>query len=163
MNVWIVYDSKYGNNKQVAEALVGHFKDENTVHVHFAKEISQQAVIDGGVDMVIMGGPVHFGGPTSTMKKWTKKMTDILNKKTLKVRKVAIWSTHMKNDPNQRAGKCSWDVAKAKWNVILDTFPAEKKATEIQGIEVGAISGANILETGWQDLVARFAGVVKNL
>ncbi len=163
MNIMIVYDSKYGNNKQVAEALAGYFNDGNIVHVHFAKEISPQAVIDGGVDVLLMGGPVHFGGPTSTMKKWTKKMADLLNKKARKVSKTAIWGTHMKNDPNQDAGKCSWDVAKAKWKTILDMIPAEKKLAEIQGIEVGAISGANILETGWQDLVACFAGMVHKL
>ncbi len=162
MNIMIVYDSKYGNNKQVAEALAGHFNNGNIVHVHFAKEISQQAVIDGGVNVLIMG-PVHFGGPTSTMKKWTKKMADLLNKKAWKVSKTAIWGTHLKNDPNQAAGKCSWDMAKAKWKTILDMIPAEKKLAEIQGIEVGAISGANILETGWRDLVAQFADMVKNL
>ncbi|OLS15201.1 MAG: hypothetical protein RBG13Loki_1167 [Promethearchaeota archaeon CR_4] len=163
MNVWIVYDSRYGNNKKIAEVLAGHFKDGNNVHVHYAKEISQQALIDGGIDILMFGGPLRFGTPSSTIKRWANKMTGLLNQKAVKVGKTAIWGTHMKDAPDTPPGKCAWDVAKPKWKAILDTFPAEKKAPEIQGFVVGAIAGRDTLEAGWQDLVARFADTVKSL
>ncbi len=163
MNVWIVYDSKFGNNKQVAESLAGQFKDGNSVHVHYAKKISPEAVINGGVDLLLVGGPLHFGAPTSTIKRWANRMVETLNQKAMKMKKVAIWSTHMKEPANTPPGQCSWEIAKPKWKVLLDAFPAEKKSSEILGIPVRAISGSDILEAGWQDLVGRFADMVKIL
>jgi len=162
MNVWIVYDSKYGNNKLIAEALAAHFKEGNSVHVHYAKEISQKAVIDGGVDILMFGGPLRIGMLSFTMKRWANRMVSLLNQKALQVRKAAIWGTHVKNAPDTPP-KFSWDAAKQKWKAILDTVPAEKKAPEIQGFDVGAVAGRDTLETGWQDIVARFADTVKNL
>ncbi len=163
MNIWIVYDSKFGNNKQVAEALAGHFADVNTVHVHYAKEVSQLAVLDGGIDLLLIGGPLHFGAPSSTIRRWAKTLIDLLNQRAVKVRKMAIWGTHLKEAPNTSPGQCAWETAKPKWKAILDAFPAEKKLHEIQGFAVGAISGADMLEAGWKDLVAQFAGMVMSV
>jgi len=162
MNVWIVYDSKYGNNKLIAEALAGYFKDGNIVHVHHAKEISQQAVIDGGVDLLLLGGPLRWATPSATMKNWAKKMGSMLNQKAVKVRKVAIWGTHMKDPPNAPP-KLTWEAAKQKWKAILDTIPAEKKAPDIQGFIIGPVAGRDTLDAGWQDIVPGFADTVKNL
>ena len=88
MNVWIVYDSKYGNNQKIAETLAGHFKDGNVVHVHYAKEISQQAVIDGGVDVLLFGGPLRLGMVSRTMKRWANKMASMLTAKGIPLGKL---------------------------------------------------------------------------
>jgi menaquinone-dependent protoporphyrinogen IX oxidase len=44
MNVWIVYDSKFGNNKRIADLLATHLKDMNNVHVAYAKTIRSDRV-----------------------------------------------------------------------------------------------------------------------
>ena len=162
MNIWIVYDSKYGNNKVIAEALADHFKDGNTLHIHYAKEISQQKVIDGGVDMLIMGGPIHLGMISFTMKNWAIKMVTLLNQKKIKLKKAAMWGTHIEDPPNAPP-KTTWEVVKQQWKAILDSVPAEKKVPESEGLIVGPVAGRDTLNPEWPEIVLRFANKVKNL
>ncbi len=162
MNIWIVYDSKYGNNQKIAEALGGHFKDGNTVHVHYAKEISQQAVIDGGVDMLLFGGPLRCGALSLTMKRWAKKMIGILNQTAMRLKIAAVWGTHIKDPPNALP-RFTWVAIKQKWKALLDAVPAEKKAPEIESFVVGPVNGRDTLNPGWEGILARFAETIKNL
>ncbi len=162
MNVWIIYDSKYGNNQKIAEALAGHFKDGNTVHVHYTKEISQQAVIDGGVDVLLFGGPLRLGMVSHTMKSWANKMASMLTQKSMQLKKAAVWGTHIKDPPNAQP-KFTWEVIKLKWKAILNTFPAAKKAPEIESFIVGPVNGRDTVNPGWEEIVAQFAETIKNL
>jgi len=162
MNIGIVYDSKYGNNKVIAEALASYFKDGNNIQLYYAKKLSQKALIEGGIDMLVLGGPIHLGAPSITMKRWANRMANMLNQKGIQLKKIAIWGTHLKDKPNTPV-KYSWDGVKQKWKKILDKFPAEKKVNEIQGFDITPIAGRDTIESGWQDIVAQFANVVKNL
>lgn len=162
MNIWILYDSRYGNNKLIAETLAGHLKDGNNIQVYYVKKLSQKALINGGVDMLLIGGPTHFGAPSFTLKRWANRMTNMLNQNGIQLKKAAIWATHMKDKPNTPE-KFSWDGVKLKWKRILNNIPTEKKVDEIQGFEITPVEGRDTVETGWQDIVFQFAELVKNL
>ncbi len=162
MNIWIIYDSKYGNNQKIAEALAGHFKDGNAVHVQYAKEISQQSVIDGGIDVLLFGGPLRLGMLSRTMKSWANNMVRMLTQKGVQLKKAAVWGTHIKDPPNAQP-KFTWDVIKQKWKDILDIVPAAKKAPEIESFVVGPVNGRDTVNPGWEEIVARFAETIKNL
>jgi menaquinone-dependent protoporphyrinogen IX oxidase len=159
MNIWIIYDSKYGNNKQIAEALGTQFSDDgNDVKVHLAKTVKPKDVIDA--DMLIFGGPIRWGTTSFTMKGWMANFAKILNsnKKTLK--KIAGWGTHLQDKPGT-APQFTWDATALKWKALMDDVIAEKRMPEIQGIVVNGMSGP--MEENWQSLVADFAGRIKAL
>ena len=162
MNIWILYDSKYGNNKLIAETLAGYFNDGNNIQVHYVKKLSQKTVIEGGVDILLIGGPTHLGAPSFTLKRWAKRMTNKLIQNRMQLKKAVIWATHLKDKPNSLA-KFSWNDVELKWKRILNNIPAEKKIDKIQGFEIEPVAGRDAVKSGWQDVALQFAALVKNL
>jgi menaquinone-dependent protoporphyrinogen IX oxidase len=162
MNIWIVYDSKFGNNKRIANALAEQFQSDNNVHVHYAKEISPKAVVESGIDMFLFGGPLRAGNISFTMKSWANKLAALLKKQKKSIQKAAVWGSHAKNGPDTPP-KFSWDSSKLKWKALLDTFPSEKKLSEVIGFDVNPATLEGPLEPGWEELVTEFANKVKSL
>lgn len=157
-----MYDSKYGNNKLIAETLPGYFNDRNNIRVHYVKKLSQKTVIKEGIDILLIGGPTHLGAPSFTLKRWAKKMTNKLNQNGMQLKKAAIWATHLKDKPNTPA-KFSWNGAELKWKKILNKIPTEKKIDGIQGFEIEPVAGRDTVESGWQDIAIQFVELIKNL
>jgi len=162
MNIWILYDSKYGNNKLIAETLAGYFNDGNNIQVHYVKKLSQKAVIEEGIDILLIGGPTHLGAPSLTLKHWAKRMTNKLIQNGIQLKKAAIWATHLKEKPNTPE-KFSWNATELKWKRILNNIPTEKKINEIQGFEIEPVAGRDTVKSGWQEIAIQFANLVKNL
>ncbi len=161
MKIWIVYDSKYGNNKQIAEVIGKQFsEDGNDVHVHYAKIVKPQDAIDA--DMLLFGGPIHLGAITSTAKGWMEKYTKVLasNKRTLK--KVAAWGTHIPDKPDTPP-KYAWTANALKWKALMDGIAAEKRMPVVQGFNIKSVEGHDTLEDGWLNIVTDFVGRIKAL
>jgi menaquinone-dependent protoporphyrinogen IX oxidase len=161
MKIWIVYDSKFGNNKQIAEVLGKQFsEDQNDVHVQYAKKVKPQEAIDA--DMLFFGGPIHLGAITFTAKGWVENFAKILssNKKTLK--KVAVWGTHIPDKPNTPPN-VTWEANALKWKVLMDSIAAEKRMPATQGFLIKAVDGRDTLEDTWLSIVTDFAGRIKSL
>lgn len=162
MNVWIVYDSKFGNNKRIAEALAGYFKDGNEVHVHHAKETSPKEIMNAGVDVFLFGGPLRAGNISFTMKSFANGLAGMLKKKSIKVKIAAVWGSHSTNSP-ETPSQFSWATSKQKWKALLDAFPAEKKAPDVFGFDVIPTTLEGPLEPGWEATVKQLADTVKGL
>ena len=162
MNVWIIYDSKFGNNKRIAESLSEYFKEDNNVQVYNAKKISPNTVATQGIDIFLFEGPLRAGKISFTMKHWTNHLANILKKQNKRVEKVAVWGSHVKNGP-ETPPKFSWEASKQQWKAVLDAFPAEKKLDEVIGFEVNPKTLAGPLEPGWEDIVKELADKIKTL
>ncbi|MBN2150603.1 MAG: hypothetical protein JW839_04055 [Candidatus Lokiarchaeota archaeon] len=166
MNVWIVYDSKYGNNKQVAEALAGLFKEGNEVHVHHAKDISPKEAAESKPDIVLIGGPPRAGMISFTIKGWAQRFARALKSKGLQAGKAGVWGTHGVNDAETPA-KFAWANIEPKWKALLAEIPAAKSMPGVLGINIEEKEGegglGGVMEAGWKDLVASFAEDVKAL
>lgn len=162
MNVWIVYDSKFGNNKRIADLLATHLKDMNNVQVAYAKTISPQEVIDSGVDVFLFGGPLRAGNISFTMKRWALKFATILKKQNKMLKQAAVWGSHGTNDP-KTPPNFSWESSKLKWKAVLDLIPAEKKVSEVIGFDVNPTTLEGPLVPGWEEIVMQFALMIKNL
>jgi menaquinone-dependent protoporphyrinogen IX oxidase len=160
MNVWIVYDSKYNNNKQIAEVLAGLFKEGNELHVHHAKDVSPKEAIESQPDILLFGGPLRAGMISFTAKGWLSKFAHILASKGLKLKKVGVWGTHGVNDA-ETPPKFAWAASELKWNALMKEVPAEKSMTNVQGISVLGMEGP--MEANWKELVTAFAERVKAL
>lgn len=95
----VVYESKYGNTKTVAESIAeglreGGVGDVHVLHVGAAKPSELEAY-----DAVILGSPNHVGGATRTIKKLISGL-GALSGKTL-----AVFDTYMGKDVDKAVNK----------------------------------------------------------
>ena len=99
--VIVVYESKYGNTKLVAETIIeGMNEIEKTETV--LKEVGDvEPEETRGYDVVLVGSPNHFGGPTRGVKKFIDK----LGKLGLEGKVGAVFDTYMGGDFNKAVKK----------------------------------------------------------
>ena len=90
----VVYETKYGNTKAVAEKISQRLKLGKgiTVETLELKEVDKKKIPD--YDVIIIGSPAHFGGPTRGIKGFI----DQLGKLDLKKKLVAVFDTYIKSD-----------------------------------------------------------------
>ena len=88
--VFIVYDSKYGNTKIVAEKIGEGLNEVEGVKstVSYAKKTKPEILSD--FNAVLLGAPNHMGKPSRTITKFV----DQLAKTNLKEKKFAIFDTY---------------------------------------------------------------------
>lgn len=94
MKVFVVYDTKYGNTKLVAEKIVEGMREIGGIEIAISdvKEADLGRVAD--YDAILIGAPVHFGAPSRTITKFIDK----LGKLDLKVKRAAVFDTYLKTD-----------------------------------------------------------------
>ena len=92
--VVVVYDTKYGNTKIVAEKIIDGLKEvEGTdTSIHDVEEIDLNSVAD--CDALLIGSPNHMGGPARTIRRFIDK----LGKLDLRARGVAVFDTYLGGD-----------------------------------------------------------------
>ncbi|MCZ2808886.1 MAG: flavodoxin domain-containing protein [Candidatus Bathyarchaeota archaeon] len=92
--VFIIYDSKYGNTKLVAEKIAEGMRELKGMET----EVSDVKKVDlkeiDSFDAILIGAPTHFGGPSRTIKKFIDK----LGKLKLKAKGVAVFDTFLGED-----------------------------------------------------------------
>jgi flavodoxin len=92
--VLIVYDSKYGNTKTVAETIAQGLKEVKGIETTLksVKEVRPEAV--PGFDAILVGSPNHIGRATSDIRKFI----DNLGKMNLPGKAIAVFDTYMKEE-----------------------------------------------------------------
>jgi flavodoxin len=92
--VFVVYDTKYGNTKLVAEKIVEGMREVEGIETAISdvEEVDLERVAD--YDAILIGSPNHWGGPVRGIK----KLIDKLGKLDLKARWVAVFDTYIKGD-----------------------------------------------------------------
>jgi flavodoxin len=90
LKVFVVYDSKYGNTKLVAESISGGLKQAGgfDVAVGYVKDIDPQRL--AGYEALVFGSPNHMGKPSRTMRNFV----DYLSSSPLDARWVAVFDTY---------------------------------------------------------------------
>lgn len=87
MNALVVYDSAYGNTKEIAEAInlsLSRYGDSTVRQISQVKESGL-----GGIDLLVIGSPTQGGKPT----KPTQHFINELPKELLRQTSVAIFDT----------------------------------------------------------------------
>ncbi len=92
--VIVVYESKYGNTKLVAETIIEGVREVEGIETVLSglKEVDLDKVID--YDAILVGSPNHFGGPTRGVRKFIDK----LGKLPLKGKLFAVFDTYIGKD-----------------------------------------------------------------
>ena len=99
VKVFVVYDTKYGNTKLVAEKIVEGIKEVPVMETMISdvEEVDLEKAADS--DAIIIGAPNHVGNLTHTIAKFI----DQLGKLDLKAKWVAVFDTHMASDMRAHA------------------------------------------------------------
>lgn len=99
VKVFVVYDTKYGNTKLVAEKIVEGMKEVQGIETAISdvKEVNLEKVADS--DLILIGSPNHVGRPARGIEAFIDK----LGKLDLKTKWVAVFDTHMAADERAHA------------------------------------------------------------
>jgi len=89
--VIVVYESKYGNTKFVAETVIEGLKKVKGIETVLSelKKVDLNEIPD--YDAILVGSPNHLGGPTRGIKKFIDK----LGKLNLKGKMGAVFDTYL--------------------------------------------------------------------
>jgi len=94
VRVIVVYDTKYGSTKLVAEKImegIGEIEGIETA-ISDVEETDPRKAAD--YDAILIGSPTHFGGPARGINKFIDK----LGKLDLKAKWVAVFDTYLGED-----------------------------------------------------------------
>lgn len=90
----VAYESKYGNTKTVAERIAQGLRTGKGISVE-TKELKEVDMTNlPSYDVIIIGSPNHFGGPTRGIRKFIDK----LGKLDLKNKLAATFDTYISKD-----------------------------------------------------------------
>ena len=90
----VVYESKYGNTKLVAETIIEGMKEVSgaEVAINELKEADLSQLVD--FDVILVGSPNHMGGATRGIRKFI----DEFGKLNLEGKMVAVFDTYLGGD-----------------------------------------------------------------
>jgi flavodoxin len=90
MKVFILYDSKYGNTRTVAENILDTLKqvEDIEVSINYIRDIDPHSVIS--YDVLILGAPNHMASPSRAMKSFVDKLAKL----NVNAKSVAIFGTY---------------------------------------------------------------------
>ncbi len=94
MKVFVVYDTKYGNTKLVAEEIVKGIEEVGGIEIaiSYVKEVKLERIADS--DAILIGAPNHMGGPSWTISGFIDK----LGKVDLLAKGFAVFDTYAGTD-----------------------------------------------------------------
>jgi flavodoxin len=94
VRVIVVYDTKYGNTKLVAEKIAAGTGEGEGIETAISdvEETDPKDAVD--YDAIVIGSPTHFGGPARGINKFIDK----LGKLDLKANWVAVFETYLGDD-----------------------------------------------------------------
>ena len=101
VKVLVVYETKYGNTKLVAETIAEGIREAKAIEtvLNEVKQVDLKKIQD--YDAILIGSPNHFGGPLRGVKKFIDK----LGKLNLSEKGVAVFDTYLGNGFFQKAVK----------------------------------------------------------
>lgn len=134
VKVFVVYDTKYGNTKLVAEKIVEGMREIKGIEtvISGVKEIDLERITDS--DAILIGSPNHWGGPSRTIKKFI----DELGKLDLKAKWFAVFDTYLGGDFEKAVKKMEKRIG--------EEIPSSKLITSGLSIRVGGMKGPIVEE-----------------
>jgi flavorubredoxin len=130
VKVFVVYDTKYGNTKIVAEKIIEGIKEVGGVETAIAdvKKVDPEKAASS--DAILIGSPNHAGRPARGIVAFIDK----LNKLNLKTKWTAVFDT-------QGGGKSFEQVVKKMEKRINEKIPSLKLITPGLSIRVTGMKG----------------------
>ena len=127
--VLIVYESKFGNTKCVAETIIEGMKEVTGIEavLNELKEVDQNQL--GDFDAILVGSPNHIGDATGGIKKFIDK----LGKLKIEGKQVAVFDTYMGKSYEQATTKMEKRISKKAPGLKLITPGLSIKVDGMKG------------------------------
>ena len=111
----IIYESKYGNTRQVAEQIAEGMRQIRGTEVTLAEveQVDLNAVVN--FDAILIGSPNHMGRPTRGIR----RSIDNLDKLKLDNKKVAVFDTYLSKDFEKAVKKMEKQIVDKAPGLIL--------------------------------------------
>jgi len=94
VRVIVIYDTKYGNTKLVAEKIMEGIGEVEGIDTATSDVKDTDPKKAAEYDAILIGSPTHFGGPVRGINKFIDK----LGKLDLKAKWVAVFDTYLGED-----------------------------------------------------------------
>lgn len=129
ISVYVVYDTKYGNTKLVAEKIAEGLREVKEIEtvISDVEEVDLGKVADS--DVILLGAPNHMGSPPRTIRKFI----DMLKKLDLRAKWFAVFDTYLGGDFEKAAKKMEKEIS--------EKVPSLKLITSCLSIKVGGMKG----------------------
>jgi flavorubredoxin len=127
--VFVVYDTKYGNTKLVAEKIVEGMREVEGIETAIGDVEEAKLGNLADSDAILIGSPNHMGGPARGIKKFIDK----LGKLDLKAKWVAVFDTYLGEDFEKATKKMEKRIG--------EKVPGLKLITSGLSIRVGGTKG----------------------
>jgi len=129
VKVFVVYDTKHGNTKLVAEEIAEGIGEVGGIEIAISdiEEVDLQKVADS--EAILVGSPNHMGQPARGIKKFIDKLGRI----DLKAKWVAVFDTYLGGDFEKAVKKME--------KRINEKVPALKLITSGLSIRVDGMNG----------------------
>jgi len=104
----VVYETRYGNTKQVAETIIEGIKEVGGMEVELAqvKKVERGRLAE--FDIILIGAPNHIGRATRNTRKFTDQIADM----GLEGKLVAFFDTYIATDFGKAVGKLERQLEK---------------------------------------------------
>jgi len=101
IKVIVVYESKYGNTKRVAETIMEGIREVQGAEtvLNELKEVDLNKIAE--YDAILIGSPNHYGGPTKSVSEFIEN----LEKLNLEGRHFAVFDTYLGKGFFEKAAK----------------------------------------------------------
>ncbi len=86
----IVYESRYGNTKRVAETIAKGMQRIDGIETVLSEVKGVDLSALSRVEAIVIGGPNHMGGPTRGIKKFIDKLSSL----SLEGKRFAVFDTY---------------------------------------------------------------------
>ena len=125
----VIYESKYGNTKRVAETIIEGINEIERIEAVLKelKQVEPTEILD--YDLILIGSPNHWGGPTRGIKKFIDK----LGKIGLEGKQGAVFDTCLEKDFNKAVQKMERRINEKVPGLKLITPGLSIKVAEMKG------------------------------
>jgi flavodoxin len=154
MKIAILYDSKYGNTKQLAEFLAEKIQaGGHEVQLFRTTKTKPAELLAFQPAAILLGGPTHWGRPARTLSKYIKKLGKLEDPSN--IHKAAVFNCNTGDD-----------VCKTIQNQISDALPKIEIFEKSLSIRTGGQNEDKwkeiSLPNNWEEDVKRFLSVFLN-
>jgi flavorubredoxin len=129
VKVFIVYDTKHGNTKIVAERILEGVKQVKGIEptTSDVEEVNPEKVADS--DAILIGAPNHWGSPSRTIRKFIDKLAKL----KMKTKWVAVFDTYLGEDFEKAVKKMEKQIGERLPNLKLITSGLSIRVEEMKG------------------------------
>lgn len=145
MKVAVLFDSKYGNTKQLAEFLAEQLgSSDHEVKTFRTKETEPIDLLAFEPEAILFGAPTHVGSPARTLGKFIRKIGKLIEEGTsANVKKAATFNCNNGDDVCHKIAK-----------KVSEAIPKIELYNNSLPVQTGGMKGP--LPANWKDLAITF-------